>query len=123
MAQQPDPDDLTALDFPAHDLERAYLHDTRWNPRLRRAVRALADLEVGVPGNWISLDDQGNASFASLPAAVFDRLVCLLEDLAEQRPVAVTVVRSGPTLFDPGAPEGPTASTPTPSTVHPVIAH
>jgi hypothetical protein len=114
--------DLTELDF-STDVERTFLHEHRWSPRLRRAIRALADLGVSTPSDWITLDDEGNAVFAPMPAKLFDRLVCLLEDLAEQRPVNVTVVRTGPTLFDPGAPTGPTASVPTASTVHPVITH
>ncbi len=122
MPQHPEPDDLSGLDVSAHEAESAYLHDTRWSPRLRCALRALADLGVSTPGDWITLDDDGNAIFAPMSAGLFDRLVCLLEDLAEQRPVNVTVARTGPTLFDPGTPEDPTTPTPAPSTVHPVIA-
>jgi hypothetical protein len=116
-----DPATVNELSDLAHDLQRHYLDEMRWHPRLRRAKRALADLGVAVPVDWIRLDDHGNATFTELPNRVFDHLVCLLEDLAEQRPINVTVVRTGPNLFDPGAPEGPTPTAPTQSTVHPVI--
>lgn len=115
-----DPTTLAELSELADDLQRAYLDEHRWQPRLRRAVTALERLGLPVPADWIALDDTGLATFAPLPARVFDRLLCVLEDLADDRPINVTVVRSGPTLFDPGAPEGPVAAS-TPSTVHPVI--
>lgn len=115
-----DPTTLAELNQLADDMQRAYLDEHRWQPRLRRAVTALERLGLPVPAHWITLDDAGTATFAPLPARVFDRLLCLLEDLADDRPINVTVVRSGPTLFDPGAPEGPVATS-TPSTVHPVI--
>ncbi len=116
-----DPATLAEFAELADDVQRAFLNDTRYTPRLRRALRALSDLSAPVPEDWITVDDDGNATFATLPAQAFDRLVCLLEDLAEHRPVEVTVVRTGPTLFGPIAPRGPTNSVPAPSSVHPVI--
>jgi hypothetical protein len=115
-----DPATVNELNELANDLQRTYLDEYRWQPRLRRAITALARLGMPVPSDWITLDHEGEATFAPLPASAFDRLVCLLEDLADDRPITITVARTGPTLFDPGAPQGPIATS-TPSTVHPVI--
>lgn len=101
-------------------IESSYHRTMRWEPRLRRAARALADLGAPVSADWIMLDDAGVAHFAPLDATVFDRLVCLLEDIAAQRPVEVTVLRGGPTLFGAGAPPAP-APVPAPSSVHLVV--
>jgi len=46
--------------------------------------------------------------------------VCLLEDIAADRPVQVTLLRGGPSLFDVGPPQGPTPAH-VPSTVHMVV--
>lgn len=125
----PDPDNPCPPDDEWSELadiaavtEQEYLRTQRFDPRLRRAVRALIELDAPVPGDWVRLDDEGNASFCELPAAAFDRLVCLLEDLAEGRPVTVTVMRGGPSLFDPGTPSGPTATPPV-SSVHLAVPH
>lgn len=80
------------------------------DPRLRRFTRALADLGMPVPADWATSSDATRVEFADLSWHVFDRLVCLMEDLADHRPVAVVVAPSGPTLFDPGAASGPTTT-------------
>lgn len=88
-------------------------------PQLRRMRRALTDLGAPVPDQWVAEDD-GTFRFTALTAQQFDRLVCLFEDLAEGRPVHVTVMSGGDRLFDPGAPSGPVAE-PRVSSVHMVV--
>lgn len=88
-------------------------------PQLRRMRRALTDLGAPVPDQWV-VEADGTFSFASLTSPQFDRLLCLLEDLAEGRPVHVTVMGGGERLFDPGAPAGPVAA-PRVSSVHMVV--
>lgn len=101
-------------------LEQVYERVTRIEPQLRRFARVLNDLGMPVPAQWASQDDLDNVAFSNLTTRQFDRLVCLLEDLAANRPVTVTVVRGGPTLFDPGPPTGPVA-VPVTSSVHMVV--
>lgn len=101
-------------------LEAAHLRMMRIEPQLRRFSRALADLGMPVPADWASQDDPDVVQFQSLTPKQFDRLLCLLEDLAAGRTVQVTIVRGGPTLFDPGAPTGPVPA-PTSSSVHMVV--
>lgn len=93
--------------------------DHTTEPQLRRMRRALADLGAAVPEEWVHQVD-GRFEFASLTPAQFDRLLCLLEDVAEHRPIEVTVMDGGPRLFDPGAPAGPVAE-PRPSSIHMVV--
>lgn len=100
-------------------LEAAHLRMVRIEPQLRRFARAAADLGLPVPADWASQDDPDLVEFRSLTAKQFDRLLCLLEDLAARRTVHVTVVHGGPTLFDPGAPTGPAPAPVSP--VHMVV--
>jgi hypothetical protein len=114
-------DDQTPLDDETEQmLEQAYVRLTRIEPQLRRFSRVLADLGLPVPADWASQDDLESVGFASLTVKQFDRLLCLFEDLAANRPITVTVVRGGPTLFDAGPPSGPVAP-PAPSSVHMVV--
>lgn len=101
----------------AVDIEASYGRSQRRDPLHRRALMALSDLGAPVRPNWIRLASDGRASFGDLTPEAFDKLVCLLEDLAARRPTNVFFVRCGPTLFDPGGPEGPVEPPPT-STVH-----
>lgn len=90
----------------------------RIEPQLRRFARALGDLGLPVPADWATQDHLDTVQFGDLTARQFDRLVCLLEDLAAGRNVHVTVVRGGPSLFSAGSPAGPVAPPSAPSTVH-----
>ena len=101
-------------------LEAAHARVMCIEPQLRRFARALADLGAPVPAEWATQDDADLVQFGSLKPKQFDRLICLIEDLAANRPIHVTITRGGPTLFDPGAPAGPIAR-PVPSTVHLVV--
>ena len=101
-------------------LEETYLRISRIEPLLRRFSYAMADLEATVPANWATQTEDDVVEFGSLTRKQFDYLVCLVEDLARNRPINVTVMRSGPTLFDPGPPSGPVVI-PAPSTVHHVV--
>ena len=92
----------------------------RVEPQLRRFNRSISDLGLPVPADWVTANPDGTFSFASLTAAQFNRLVCLLEDIAADRPVQVTVLQGGPSLFDVGPPQGPTPAH-VPSTVHMVV--
>ena len=87
------------------------------DPRMRRFARALADLSFQVPTDWARHNGDDQVEFGPLSWKVFDRLVCLVEDLAEGRPVQVTVMQGGPTLFDMGSAHGPLPA-PRPRTVH-----
>lgn len=98
-------------------LESEYTRITRLEPRLRRFQRVLKDLLASVPADWATINDDETVDFSRLSASQFDRLVCLLEDIAMNRPIRVTIVRGGPNLFDPGAPVGP-CTAPVTSTVH-----
>ncbi len=98
-------------------LSAAYERMMRIEPQLRRFARAAADLGMPVPADWATQDHIDTVHFGDLTARQFDRLVCLLEDLAARRQVHVTVVRGGPSLFSAGTPGGPVAP-PSPSTVH-----
>ncbi len=101
-------------------LEAEYLRIMRIEPQLRRFARAMADLGAPVPTNWVAQDDPDVVTFGRLSPKAFDRLLCLMEDLAAHRPITVTVTRGGPTLFDAGAPAGPVAP-PTASSVHMMV--
>ena len=101
-------------------LQAAHERMMRIEPQLRRFERALGDLGMPVPADWATQDDLETVGFKSITARQFDRLICLMEDLAARREVRVTIVRGGPTLFDPGAPAGPVAPA-TPSSVHMVV--
>ncbi len=89
-------------------------------PQLRRFSRSASDLGLPVPVDWVEVHPDGTVTFAPLTAAQFNRLVCLLEDIADDRPVNVTVVQGGASLFDVGAPQGPTPSH-VASSVHMVV--
>ena len=97
----------------------AYERMMRIEPQLRRFARALGDLGLPVPADWATQDDLETVRFGDLTARQFDRLLCMLEDLAAGR--AITVVRGGPTLFSAGTPAGPVAPPPAPSSVHIVV--
>ena len=121
-APQPDPshDLLQQIDAGLHEqLRRA----TAIDPRLRRFRRALLDLGLPLPTDWGTVPSTDGApdptvvEFDAIPWATFDRLVCLLEDIAEGRPVEVTVVQGGPTLFDSGPAPAPLPER-APSTAH-----
>lgn len=117
---QPDPSDALLQQVEAglaEQLHRALAVD----PRLRRFARALADLGLPLPADWATVeggvDGADAVSFGSLSWTTFDRLLRALEDIAEGRPVEVTVMKGGPTLFDPGT--APAPYTPRPvSSVH-----
>lgn len=115
------PDNAPLLHETQAILDAEHRRVVRIEPLLRRLSRALADLGSPAPNDWASSDDGETFNFSSLTGRQFDRLVCLVEDLAANRPVQVTIVRGGPTLFDPGAPSGP-SPTPVPSSVHIVVA-
>lgn len=90
------------------------------DPQVRRFQRSIADLGMPVPPAWAEVQADETVTFSSLTLTQFDRLIRLLEDLADHRPVTVTVMQGGASLFDPGAPQGP-VPTPRPSTVHMVV--
>ncbi len=100
-------------------LAAAHTRMMRVEPQLRRFARAMADLGAPVPAEWAHHDGD-QVTFGDLTAKQFDRLICLVEDLAARRTVTVTVMRGGPSLFDPGAPAGPVPA-PVASTVHMVV--
>lgn len=101
-------------------LAAAHERMMRIEPQLRRFARAMADLGAPVPADWATQPASDTVEFGSLTPKQFDRLLCLMEDLAAHRPIHVTVMHGGPTLFDPGAPTGPVAG-PAPSSVHLVV--
>lgn len=101
-------------------LDAEYLQAMRIEPRMRRFARALTDLGAPVPRDWATADGLDSVDFGSLTAKQFDRLVCLLEDIAQNRPIVVSVMRGGPNLFAQGVPTGP-VSAPVTSTVHIVV--
>lgn len=109
--------DEEILDHAEDVLENEYVRITRLEPRMRRFQRVMKDLLATVPADWASIADDESVDFGSLTAAQFDRLLCLLEDIAMNRPIQITIVRGGPNLFDPGAPLGPTSG-PQTSSVH-----
>lgn len=87
------------------------------DPRMRRFARALADLSFPVPTDWACHNGNDLVEFGPLSWDVFDQLVCLVEDLAEGRPLQVTVMQGAPTLFEMGSAPGP-LPVPTQRTVH-----
>lgn len=101
-------------------IQEAYVTATVIEPQLRRLRRALTDVGMPVPVEWATPNAEGGFDFGSLTATQLDRLICLLEDIAENRPIEITVMRGGPTLFDPGAPAGPVVA-PSTSSVHVVV--
>lgn len=113
---EPNPLDVEINDVLAAALRRINTID----PQMRRFQRSLADLGMPVPSEWAEVQADETVTFSSLTLTQFDRLIRLLEDLADHRPITVTVVQGGASLFDPGAPHGPVA-TPRPSTVHMVV--
>ena len=114
-------DDLRLENEMTQVLKNAYLRIMRIEPQLRRFARAMADLGAPVPSDWATQADGTEAvEFGTLTPKQFDRLLCLMEDLAAGRSVTVTVTRGGPSLFHPGAASGPVAP-PTPSSVHMVM--
>lgn len=101
-------------------LEAAHMRITRIEPQLRRFARVMEDLGAPVPEDWATQDQAEAVTFGDLTPKAFDRLLCLVEDLAVGRNVTVTVMRGGPSLFDPGPPPGPFAPV-VPSSVHIVV--
>ena len=98
------------------------LRSTGIDPRMRRFARTLDDLGLPLPDNWatVEVDADGTpvkVDFASVPWATLDRLVCLLEDIAEARPVTVIRPMGGPTLFDIDPSPAPTPA-PRSTTLH-----
>ena len=89
-------------------LSAEYDRMVRIEPQLRRFARALADLGAPVPAHWATQADDSRVEFAPLTPKAFDRLICLLEDIAARRPITITVQRGGATLFHAGPPPGPT---------------
>jgi len=120
MPQQPEPqqpDPLVALAQEADEVLRAARH--RMNtiePQLRRFARAVADLALPVPPNWVEHDHQ-QVTFSALSPRQFDELIRLLEDLAANRSIFVTRPPGGTALFDVGPAVGP-APAPVVSSVH-----
>jgi hypothetical protein len=103
---------LGALSDVRHAMQEASVMATVIDPRMRRLMRAIADIGMQVPDNWVRVetDDEGNpvgASFAPMSWKALDRIVCLFEDIAENRPITVIQQQSGPTLFDPAPPPTP----------------
>ena len=89
-----------------------------------KAARLAVVRRLPLPANWgtvpttaDSAPDQTVVEFDAIPWSTFDRLVCLLEDIAEGRPVQVTVMQGGPTLFDSGPAPAPLPHR-APSTAH-----
>jgi hypothetical protein len=101
-------------------IEAEYRRAMVVEPRQRRLARVVADLGLPVPADWATVNDDGTVEFLPLTAAEGDRLLCLLEDIAANRPVQVIVTRGSATLFEPGAPAGPVPA-PHPSSVHVVV--
>jgi hypothetical protein len=58
---------------------------TDQSPRLRRFLRACADLGFTPPPDWCH-EQGGSVGFGDLSDAAFDRLVRLLEDLGDTAP-------------------------------------
>ena len=109
-----DPDAISEIE---EVLAAAYHQAMAIDPRMRRFSRALADLGMPVPAEWATTDGEGTVEFAPISWKAFDRLVCLLEDIAGGRRVHVTVVQGGPTLFGPATPPGPMPA-PAGSSIH-----
>jgi hypothetical protein len=61
-----------------------------------------------------------DAHHVTLDSTQFDRLLCLLGDLAEGRSVNIVVTLGGSKPVDPGAPAGPLRPS-VPSSVHMVV--
>ena len=101
-------------------LEAAYQRMMSIEPQLRRFARAMADLGAPVPNDWAARDNPDVVTFGDLSPKAFDRLVCLVEDLAANRPTTVTLMRGGSTLFDVGPTTGPVAPSVV-SSVHMVV--
>lgn len=107
------------LDELVQVLAAAYRHERIVAPQMRRFARAMADLGLPVPADWATVggdpaDPGTRVSFGELSLRTFDRLVCLLEDIADGRPVEVTVMEGGPTLFGPANPPLPLPAPTTP---------
>ena len=80
------PDGSSALADAASVLEQTYVDVMRHEPQLRRFTRALDDLGLPVPSDWAAFDDEQTVSFRSITAKQFQRLVNLLERIAETQP-------------------------------------
>ena len=117
---QPDPSDALLQQVEA-ELTEQFQRALAVDPRLRRFARALADLGLALPPDWATVEGgvegTGAVTFGSISWATFDHLLRALEDIAEGRPVQVTVMKGGPTLFDPGTAPAPYLSRPV-SSVH-----
>jgi hypothetical protein len=101
-------------------IEAEYRRAMVIEPRQRRLTRVLADLGLSVPAGWATVNEDGTVDFSTLAERQADQLLCLLEDIAANRPVQVIITRGGPSLFDPGAPAGPMPA-PVTSSVHVVV--
>lgn len=113
------PEPTTDLDHLAEMLEQQYRQAITVEPRVKRLRRAIRDLGLPVPTDWVDHTDPDVVRFGHLTAAQFDHLVQLLEDVAANRPVLVSIQRGGPNLFDGGAPSGPiTVNAPHASSIH-----
>jgi hypothetical protein len=111
MHDQPDlPHELDEV------LNATYDRVMRVESQLRRFARAMVDIGAPVPADWATQDGDV-VDFKALTPKQFDRLICLVEDIAARRPIHVTIMRGGPTLFDPGVPAGPVVQ-PAQASVH-----
>ena len=80
------PDDSSVLADAASVLEQTYVSVMRHEPQLRRFARALDDLGLPVPADWATFSDEQTVTFCSISARQFQRLVNLLERIAETQP-------------------------------------
>ncbi|MFZ4434706.1 MAG: hypothetical protein ACOYOQ_16060 [Microthrixaceae bacterium] len=77
------PDTLTA--DTAHDRPE-------WAKAFERRLRlAVSDLSVGLPADWLSVDAEGNVSFAPLSRRDADRFVLAVESVLERLPALPSI--------------------------------
>ena len=63
-----------------------------WTAAFERRIRlALSDLGVRLPADWLSVDAEGNVSFAPLSRGDADRFVLAVEDVLERLPARPAV--------------------------------
>lgn len=122
MSDQQPSGQLAGVTEVAAALAAVYRHERVVSPQLRRLTRAIADLGLPLPSDWARADGDPDdpatmVSFGALSLRTLDHLVRVLEDVAANRPVEITIVQGGPTLFGPAAPPPPAPVPPT-SDVH-----
>ena len=77
------PDHLTADTSPARPA---------WAAAFERRIRlAVVDLGVRLPADWLSVDAEGNVTFAPLSRREADRFVLAVEDVLERLPAPPAV--------------------------------